>query len=438
MLRFALFSLFFSLSLTAHAQVWTDTNTWSQSWEDRYSDWVAGNWNVEMFSKTTLDNGRANPYYGLRADCADTVYSMRMIFAYENRLPFAVLDPTGSGRLITNRMTRFNSVKDPSERFRRFARAMYDTIATATMPNDTFPVALTPRFVRAGAAILTTKKNHHSWSVKQILPIGVPWLVFNSVVSSTSSLVLQERQSWPNPYWVFEGDQSPAGFAGFRAFRPIPYIGQPVWSVPGYSEEQYNVPLSKWQKLATTRLASRRETDEQQLNRLLSTACSALKERIKSVNEGVNYLRRSGGGCMDYATYDNYSTPNRDQRLFDDMVALRIAFKDVMQINGAANVSGSLVNQLKKIYPRINSNAKDETAAMKPQSIDGSSVCSITYAPGRTIDFAEAKRRIFAGLFSNNPLDEIEYRWGEARGPSTRARSCPSWSVWTPNLNQAN
>lgn len=425
------------LSLSARAQVWTETNSWSQAWEDRYAEWVRSEWNVEMFSRKTLPNGRGNPYYGMRADCADTVYSMRMIFAYENRLPFAVLDPTGSGRLITNRMTRYNSISNQSERFRQFLWFMYGTISTASVPNDTFPVALTPRFVRSGAMILTTKKNHHSWSVKEILPIGVPWLVFNSVVSSSSSLVLQQRQSWPNPYWVFEGDQSPGGYAGFRAFRPISFIGQPVWNVPGYSEEQYNVSLAKWQKLATTRLAVRRETDEQQLSRLMNTACNALKDRINSVNDGLRNLRQTSG-CYDYATYDNFSTPNRDQRLFDDIVALRIAYKDIVQVNGAENVSRTMVDRLNKIFPRISSSAKEETSSMAVQSLDSRSVCETTYASGRTIDLAEAKRRIFAGLFSNNPLDEIQYRWGEARGPSSRARACQSWSVWTPNLSQAN
>lgn len=436
MLRFVFFAMFVTLlSFNAGAQVWVDTNKWSPEWDQRYQQWVRQNWQVDVFSRRTLPDGRTNPYYGMRVDCADTVYSMRIIFSYENSLPFAVLDPTGSGKLITNRMTRFNSISNRDERFRQFLWEMYATIATATVPNDTFPVALTPVYVHAGAMMLVTKVNHHSWSVKDILSIGVPWLVFNSTIGANSSLVLQERQSWPNPYWVFEGDASPAGNAGFRYWRPLEWIGKPVWQVPGYSEEQYRVPLDKWQKLAQTRLAVRKETDEQMMNRLTQTACADLGQRVGAVKDGTDYLAKNPS-CMNYETYDNYSTPNRDQRFFDDIVALRLAYKDIVSVNGGANLSDAQKRQLNKIFPAITKSAKQEAAMMGPQSVTADSVCTTAYRPGVNADLAEVKRRLFAGLLSNNPLDEIEYRWGEKAGHSQRARSCQSWDPWSPDLDK--
>ncbi|MNY70530.1 hypothetical protein D3C86_2086850 [compost metagenome] len=50
------------------------------------------------------------------------------------------------------------------------------------------------------------------------------------------------------------------------------------------------------------------------------------------------------------------------------------------------------------------------------------------------MDLAEFKRRMFAGLISNNPHETAEYRWGERRGPSQRALSCESWDPWSPDL----
>ncbi|MBX2987284.1 MAG: hypothetical protein KF802_05240 [Bdellovibrionaceae bacterium] len=418
--------------MQASAQVWNDRRSWDDGWEQKYQEWVRDHWQKDFFSRRIRPDGTVNPYYGLRLDCADVVYSMRAIFAYENELPFEISDPTGGKKTITNRMSRFNGVGFES-RIRPFLAFLYGVVATKTLPNDTFPVAISPEWIKPGTLILTTKTNHHSWSVKEILPIGVPWLVYNSRVSATSSLVLQERQSWPNPFWVFEKDHSPSGNAGFRVFRPASALGKPVWEVPGYSEEQYRVPLNKWVKFATARLAQRQESHEQQLRRLLNASCEGLQGRVEAVRDGVLYLARNRR-CMNYDTYDNYSTPNRDQRFFDDLVALRAAYADALV--SRASLNADLQKSLEKIFPFIERNLRQEASAMRPQSIDGNSQCAITYASGRSIDLAEAKRRLFAGLMSNNPHDDLEYRWGEKRGPSPLGRMCRSWDLWTPNLNQ--
>jgi len=90
---------------------------------------------------------------------------------------------------------------------------------------------------------------------------------------------------------------------------------------------------------------------------------------------------------------------------------------------------------LDKIYPFITQHATYEAAHSQREGLNADSYCSFTYAPGRTIDIAEFKRRMFLGNISNNPNDSVEYRWGELSSPSAKARSCPSADVWTPNLN---
>ena len=138
---------------------------------------------------------------------------------------------------------------------------------------------------------------------------------------------------------------------------------------------------------------------------------------------------------MDYATYDNYSTPNRDQRLFDDLASLRRAYRDITADGGVRHLSPEMVAQLNKIFPAIESSARAEKSKMSAQEITGSSVCVIEYRPGKKMDLAEFKRRMFAGLISNNPHETAEYRWGEKRGPSQRALSCQSWDPWSPDLS---
>ncbi len=434
MLRNLLFSISLILSASANAAVWTDVNQWSTAYENRFAEWVRSEWRVDFFSRKYLPNGQSNPYYGLRVDCADTVYSMRIIFSYENRLPFVAQDPTASGKTISNKMSRWDKENEIT-RLRNFLWFIYETMSTRSLPNDTYPIAVSRDTIRSGALMATTKKNHHSWTVKEILPIGVPHLVYNSVVGANSGYGLQERQSWPNPDWVFETDFTPTGHAGFRYWRPASHINKPVWEVPGYSEEQYRIPLSQWVRYVQNRLALRQETDNQLITRLMKTTCEGLTGRVTAVNDGLGYLKKISR-CMDYATYDTYSTPNRDRRVFDDFMSLRRSYREILQINGGNQLSADLVTQLNKIFPAIQKSVATEAAQMTVQGLTSASVCVTEYLPGRSMDLAEFKRRLFLGLISNNPHDDGSYRWGEVRGPSQRARSCQSWDPWSPDLNQ--
>lgn len=437
MIRFLITSLFLALSLgiKAEAAVWSDVNQWSPAWEERFAEWVRTSWQVDFFSRASLSNGQSNPYAGLRLDCADTVYSMRIIFSYENKLPFVVQDPTASGKTLSNKMSRWDGQSETS-RIRNFLNFMYQTLSTRSLPNDTYPTAISREAIHSGSLIMTVAKNHHSWSVKEMLPIGVPYLVFNSTVGAGTGAGLQQRQSWPNPEWVFEEDFSAAGNAGFRYWRPAAYINQPVWKVPGYSEEQYHIPLNKWVRTVQSKLALRQETDTQLLTRMMKTTCENLTGRVSAVNDGLSYLKGNSNKCMDYATYDIYSTPNRDQRSFDDFVALRRAYREILQANGGNQLTAELKMQLAKIYPNITESSLSETQKMQPSAINSASLCVTEYLPGKQMDVAEFKRRIYAGLISNNPHDDGAYRWGDLPGPSQRAKSCQSWDPWTPDLNQ--
>lgn len=432
MSRSLLFLVTLLIGFAAQAAVWTEVNQWSPAFETRFNEWVQNEWRTDFFSRKNLPNGQSNPYYGLRMDCADTVYSMRVVFSYENKLPFVIQDPTASGKTISNKMSRWDG-KDEITRVRSFLWFLYETISTRSLPNDTYPIAINRESVVPGSLMMTTKKNHHSWTVKEILPIGVPHLVYNSVVGAGSGFGLQERQSWPNPDWVFQGDTTVNGNAGFRYWRPEAYLNKPVWQVPGYSDEQYRVALSKWTRFAQDRLALRKETDQQLVTRLLKTTCEGFTGRVTSVNEGAAYLK-GNPRCMDYATYDTYSTPNRDRRVFDDFMALRRAYREILSINNGNQLAPELIGQLNKIFPAIMQTPAVEAAKMGVSAEDAASVCVAEYMPGKKMDLAEFKRRLFTGLISNNPHDDAEYRWGDVRGPSQRAKSCQSWDPWSPDL----
>lgn len=432
-LVFAAFFISFSI---ASAQVWEAKNSWSADWEKKYQSWVEANWQADMFSRANLPNGQRNPYYGLRADCADVVYSMRIIFAYENKLPFEINDPSGGSNFVSNRMTRFNNISDPVKRIRAFLQFVYGIVGTVTLPNDTYPVALSKKTIVPGSLILTVRKNHHSWSIKSILPIGVPHLVFNSRVHAASGYSWYERQSWPNPGWVFEGNQTVEGGAGIRYWRPASHLKSHVTQVPGFSDDQYKVSLGSWNSFVQKKLASSLESRQSQLTRLFKTACEGFQGRVKIVQDGVDYLRKNPA-CYDYATYDVYSTPNRDRRVFDDLMELQNAYRETLENGEQGELDPQFLSQLAKIFPNPSLGPRRENEEMAMQQINSESTCVVEYASGKSIDMAEAKRRLFAGMMSNNPLDEMEQRWGEIKGPSLRAQQCQSWDQWKPEFGDA-
>lgn len=420
-----------------HAAVWNDTEVWSKEKEAEYSEWVKSHWDKNFFNRKNLSDGTVNPFYGLRADCADVVYSMRLAYSYFHQMPFAINDPTGGSKLISNKMSRFDNIADQNKRVKQFMIYIYNITSTRSLPKDTFAVELNSQWVKPGALILTTTTNHHSWAVKDILNIGVPWLVFNSRVGAASSVVIQDRKTWPNPYWVFEGNTTATGNAGFRYWKPIDKLEKPQWEQVGYSDEQYKIPLNRWVKSAQGRLQTQNENPEDTLKRLMEVSCEELKGRVEAIKDGALYLAANPNRCMNYQQYDNYSTPSRDQRFFDSLMELRNTYSSLLD----KSIPLKLQEDLNRVFPYIKKTAKEESVLMEEISnLELGSYCTVDYSispkQNKWIDLAEAKRRMFKGIMSNNPHDPLEVRWGEGnkKRPSKLNVSCQSWDQWEPKL----
>lgn len=127
---------------TAKAAVWQDTNTWNADWEQKYSSWIETSFNEDIFT--------SGKYKGIPTDCADAVYASRLIFAYENNLPFVIQDPTGGSSKITNRMTRFDGTSDSFSRMKKFLLYVADVTSTKSLPYDSYPVKISRDYVKAG------------------------------------------------------------------------------------------------------------------------------------------------------------------------------------------------------------------------------------------------------------------------------------------------
>lgn len=390
----ALFTLF---AATAQAGVWQTRTQWNADWEKKFNSWVASpEWHKDFFVQ-------AGPLQNLKLDCADAVYSMRLIFAAKHGLPFVINDPTGGARPISNEMTRWDSLS-ANQRLRSFVSYIYGIASTHSLPNDTYPVAVNRTAMGAGALILTDAKSRHTWTVKYLSETGVPFTLSRSRPPTTPMF---EHYEFPPADYVFAGGLSPERHAGFRRFRQPADIKRSVWEVPGYSTEQYKIPLASWNETIQKKMATRSETVEERMTRILEGACRGGRDRGLVVALGNSFLSGLGNQCMNDSQYDDYSTPSRDKRL-------RMTFAQL--VREAQMAQGKLPSSLQT---KINSVLEGESSAN-----DSSPYCRVAIGDGLSLTLGQIYERLLQGKLSISPHDTLKMRWGFAQFPSERAKRC--------------
>jgi hypothetical protein len=386
-----------------HAAVWTTTNQWSPDAEKSYQAWA-----LTAIAKNTFV--RPGPLQGVVLDCADSVYSMRMYYSFLSGLPFVIHDPTGSGT-ITNDMTRFDRIADPSERFRAFAEWIYGVAGTSSLPRDSYPVAVTRDAVHGGVFVRSDPANHHSWSIQQVDNTGIPHLFFASRPARTT---LFERDYIPSMDFMFPHGNTLASEAGFRMWRHPEDILKPEWEVPGYSTDQFEIPIGKWIRTVQKRLQLVNESPEQRTIRALGNACAEARDRVGVIAEGVAFLATMGDRvCMTPEEFDDYSTPSKDART-------KAAFQELADAYVAA---GNGVDLSPAVKAEADSVVAGEGSAPSHAEPNGRVKISAT----DSLTLGQVFDRSLHDKLSSNPLDPFEIRWGDAPGPSARAAGCPSY-----------
>jgi hypothetical protein len=453
------------LAHVAQAAVWIEENQWSPEWEQKYHEWLKVNAKANMFSAEKKADGQPNPYYGIRVDCADTVYSLRILFSFENKLPFGIVNPVApNGALITNAITRFDSAQDGVPRLRKFLTWIYDLVSTNGVARDTYSIAF--KDVSPGAIILTTHKNHHSWTITDISKTGNPTLIFNSTNMRLAGFNVQVRQSWPNPFWVFEpevdkNDETKTipvyhagSYAGLRYWRPLNLLKASEAEIPGHSDEQFEVGIGKWKRMAQTSIASIVENVDQAVKRLLNDACADLTQRVDAVKEAEAYKaamaedfaagkteeqsayvkdymsdpeRPSDKRCLVYKAFDQLSTPSRDKRFVDSLVLARSYFKYGMKKFGEKAFSAENLALYKAMFPLSSLPASQE--ARKDDGKSLSNFCSFDLPDVGSLSLVTYKRRVFLNRFTSNPNDSYTGRFGSGKTAKDLGSVCPVYDL---------
>ena len=409
---FSFFILTLSLS-NLQAAVWEDTQSWSLEYEQKYIDWVSS---IAVREKMFTDKN--SPYYGVNTDCADTAYAFRAIFAYENKLPFAITNPSGSrepSKTLNNRTSKFDYAGPENKRVVALITEIGDSVGTENLTRfDTFPMAI--KSITPGSLFTYKMKARfgkfirHTYNIKGINPVGTFDVIYSTQANHEKKGDLLRRrdrefENLPNDPW------------GFRKFRWPEHIGKDLSAIPaelGPSTEQYTLASQMdtrtFFKYVAKSLATTTETSGDRLNRLFKAVCQESQARIEYVNEALEFLKQTNNACMDYQKFDAFSTPARDGALKEMYLNLKQAFVDAKTQN-----SGD---------PQILAFADYIFNKKGAVQAELQAACPINYRAGMTIDIGTLWSRMDAGRLSSHPNDIVTVRWGEVTSPLTK---CKRW-----------
>lgn len=403
-----------TFSFNAPAAVWEDNQSWSVEYERKYIAWVQG-----PAVRERMFTDPSSPYYGINTDCADTAYAFRAIFAYENKLPFAITNPSGSrepSKTLNNRTNKFDYAGPENKRLVALITEIGDSVGTENLTRfDTYPIAL--KNISSGAVFTYKMKARfgkfirHAYNIKDINPIGTFDVIYSTQANQEKRGDLLRRRDR-------EFENLPSDPWGFRKFRWPEQLGKSLSEFPaelGASNEQYELTTQlsdarSFFKHVSKVVATTTETSGERLNRLFKVVCLESQARIEYVNEALEYLKKTNNACMDYEKFDAFSTPNRDG-------ALKEMFEKFKQSLAEAKKTNSGDPQVLAFADYIFN--KKGTA-----QVELLAACPINYRSGMSIDLGELFRRINSERLSSHPNDTVEVRWGETTKPQTK---CKRW-----------
>jgi hypothetical protein len=362
--------------------IWVASNSWSEVWEERYADWLKENITSDFFQK-----------YNIATDCADALIGFRWIFARINYLPVAnILGSTGNIFGHFSMLKAWQGLPTSSNWYddKLFLTALsyvMDMTSTLTILNgDGYPVKISRNGLLAGTFILTryngsghirTITENHYDEVSEL-----PLVTYSSTTPREVRSLYRENfvdQAWPKRQ-----------LKEVLAFR-WPVVSSSRWTLQrkenhaDYSEEQFDPDLERSQYSFIQFIISRVNTNYDPY-KLVDVAISdivlALETRKTIVRDGYEYCRSHD--CRPGTQgYEDWSTPNRDEKLvkkYSDME--------------------SLVKDFDSSFPGLFEKWKNQLSGTHVE------------IEGRSLDLATIRSLFTRNLASSKPTDPPLRRWG--------------------------
>lgn len=401
-IRHLVLAILIGSSANAFADVWSSKNRyWNDEWEIKYQKWVAENWKPDFF----LSKDKPQ-YYGIPHDCADAIYLMRAVFAYENQLPFKVHNQVSKekGKYLSNEMKDWDSLPE-NQRFRAFANYLIDRVGTRSLPSDTYPIELAQ--IKAGD--LYVEPGTHSYALNGITDTGITAIMSSTTPASPKMMI----QLYSFPFFIPSDSEGMTD--GYRRFKWPRNIDKPSQQQPGFSNEQYQIAKQyglnyiPFTEEIAKKLRRREEPLEEKSMRLLHSLCSFAKERVNYVNDGLNYVKKvrteQKRSCLSAAEYDEYSTPSRDKRL-------KRFFEEVRNI---AYAGGQLEEDVVNAQVLARTIFHPELPEGLVEELD--KFCGLAIYPGdekKHINLRQLWMALNENKVSSDPHAPFEHRWGLA------------------------
>lgn len=245
-----LFSLYL-IAATAQAKVWESNQIWSADWELEYQVWVNKSLNTEIFrdGRTLLS--------GLPTDCADALYAIRALFAYENSLPFVINAPDvlkSQMKTFGSDTSIFDSISDEKKRVRAFINFLGDEVGAINLQKDTFPVAINQ--INSGILYLVEwkflgmgKMNQHTYILKGFDSDHELIYYYSDAPRKVRKLDVNVK------YPRFSFGYAPYGYRRWKHPEHLLIAEKDIPAQAGYSLEQYELlsKVGKKQILASIR-----------------------------------------------------------------------------------------------------------------------------------------------------------------------------------------
>lgn len=381
------------------AAVWPSENVWDDVWEERYHQWVRTEWKDDIFMNP------AKPiYYRFENDCADAVYAMRLIFAFEHRLPFVVGNRDKAGRTISNEMSTWDNLP-PDRRVRSFLDYVADMTSTVSLRNDTYPIALDD--IKPGDIYVAP--GVHSYQIVEVTDAGIA-----EVMASTTPKQARYLLRTPSfPFYVPEDKQFGDGY---RRFKQPQNIMKPANQQPGYSEEQFRLANEvaydyvKYTDVIAAKLAKRPETPDEKTQRLLLALCMYANDRAVYVYDALWYLQKirgEGRRCMNAREYDDHSTPGRDRRLGLFFSSIRNHLDRI----GRFDPRSQPARWAKAVF------ANDQPPPQELKSLNDFCMVQLTLGEEYYMTLRELRQNVEAGSLVADPHAPLPFRWGIIKEP---------------------
>ncbi len=439
------------LSIITQASVWVDTKSWSIEEENKYQAWVKSSLKKDIFSNPQ------SKYYDIKTDCADAIYALRAIYAFENSLPFQFKDPTKflGNDLITNRSSSFDKTIDPVKRLKKFLHFWFPHLGTTTLRlHDSLPVL--PSSLKAGnffvAPTTQTDSNgepyKHAHLIKNLSNKGYYHLLSSTVPAAVRSLKL--IKGFPKSKNILENGW---GFKRFLWKEDYKHnISQK--NLTSVNSSQYENYIKEYTNEVFKNFIITKEPFEELIDRKFENICELLEQRIQEINRIAKLLESNPrkyldkNSCIKKDAYGVFSTPSRDKDIYKEITDMYSVWDATSQETKDTLSLGylSLIDKLKTYDQSIDLELKipeedihNESLILLKGSKNIPSLCAkkINDRFFHVSDFInryttkisqrnQNNQKVWSRNLSANPNDSFDARWGLTRKRST----CPNYDEY--------